>query len=93
MKSAYELAMERLGDGEKPVKLTDDQKARLAEVDKKFDAKVAEKKLALGTLLNEARATANYVEIEQLEEQLARELTKFGKQREEAKDKIRSEKA
>jgi len=92
MKSAYELAMERLG-GESPAKLTDDQKTRLAEIDKKFDAKIAEKKLALGKLLGEARATANYIEIGQLEEQLTRELTKFAKQREEEKDKIWSEKA
>ena len=91
MKSAYERAMERHGGDAAPVKLTDDQKARLAEVDKKFDAKLAEKKIGLGKLLDEARATANYVEIGQLEEQLSREISKFEKQREEEKDKIRAE--
>jgi hypothetical protein len=91
MKSAYELAMERLG-GPAPA-LTDEQKSRLAEVDKKIDAKIAEKRISLGRLLDEARATANYIEQGQLEEQLAREIAKFNKQRETEKDEIRGEKS
>ncbi len=33
MKSAYELAMERLEKGAPTIKLTDDQKAQIAEID------------------------------------------------------------
>ena len=91
MKSAYELAMERLG-GPAP-SLSDKQKGRLAEIDKKFDAKIADRKISLGKLLNEARETCNYIEQGQLEEQIAREITKFEKQREEEKDKLRNENA
>ena len=40
MKSAYELAMERFGGPEK--KLSDDQKARIAEIDQRCKAKIAE---------------------------------------------------
>lgn len=40
MKSAYELAMERTNDA--AVKLTDEQKAALSDIDSKMKAKVAE---------------------------------------------------
>ena len=41
MKSAYELAMERMGgDDDKP--LTDEQKEKIAEIDTKYKAKIAE---------------------------------------------------
>lgn len=44
MKSAYELAMERMGGGEdKP--LTDEQKEKIAEIDSKYKAKIAERKI------------------------------------------------
>ena len=46
MKSAYELAMERLEQESGPTrKLSDEQKARIAEIDRKYDAKIAEQKL------------------------------------------------
>ena len=46
MKSAYELAMERLEAQNGPSKkLTDAQKAEIAEIDTRFDAKIAELKL------------------------------------------------
>ena len=47
MKSAYELAMERLQKGAPSISLTDDQKKELAEVDSTFKAKIAEKELLL----------------------------------------------
>lgn len=46
MKSAYELAMERLEKERGPSrKLSDDQKASIAEIDKRFAARSAEAKL------------------------------------------------
>ena len=46
MKSAYELAMERSDDGDgKP--LTDQQKEQIAEIDSKYKAKIAERKIVL----------------------------------------------
>ena len=45
MKSSYELAMERMGDGDKP--LNDEQKAKIAEIDSKYKAKIAERKIFL----------------------------------------------
>jgi hypothetical protein len=45
MKSSYELAMERMGDGDKP--LNEEQKAKIAEIDSKYKAKIAERKIFL----------------------------------------------
>jgi len=46
MKSAYEIAMARLEKERGPTKkLTDEQKAQVAEIERKFAAKIAEKKL------------------------------------------------
>ena len=43
MKSAYELAMERLQKQQPSIVLTDEQKKELAEIDATFKAKIAEK--------------------------------------------------
>jgi len=89
MKSAYERAMERFG-GDQPVpSLTHSQKAALAEIDDKFKAKVAEKELFLGDLINKAAAERNYYEIEQIKEQKRREIARLEKDRDEEKEKVR----
>ena len=53
MKSAYELAMERLNKQSPPVKLTERQKREIAELESKYKAKIAEREIAL-----EAQITA-----------------------------------
>ena len=45
MKSSYELAMERMGGGDAP--LSDEQKKQIAEIDSRYKAKVAERKIFL----------------------------------------------
>lgn len=89
MKSAYELAMERLGDSGAS-NLSDAQKAELGEIDEKYRAKVAEREVFLNGLIAEATAQANYIEIAQIKEQLARETAKFREQCEAEKEKVRS---
>ena len=44
MKSAYELAMERLEKASPSISLTKDQKKEIAEVDSVYRAKIAEKR-------------------------------------------------
>ena len=54
MKSAYEIAMERLaqaGGGTK--KLSEEQRARIAEIEKRYEARIAETRLS-----HESRAAA-----------------------------------
>ncbi len=89
MKSAYELAMERLAEEEPQVKLTDEQRTELAEVDIKFTAKIAEKEVFLDGLIAKASASDNFQELAELETQKAREISRLNADREEAKEQLR----
>lgn len=92
MKSAYELAMERLGGGEPETTLTDEQKAALAAVDDKFKAKIAERELFLGDLIAKATSTGNYAELAELETQKTREIASLKSQCEAEKEELRQAK-
>ena len=71
MKSAYELAMERLEKSAPPVKLNDEQRAELADIETKFKAKIAEKEVFLDGLIAKATAENNFEELSQLQVQKA----------------------
>jgi hypothetical protein len=89
LKSSWELAIERTG-GKTTGKLTNAQKAKLAELDKIYTAKIAERELELKPKI----ATAETPEEQQkLEEILRRELAKLRAKLEEEKEKVRQEKA
>jgi hypothetical protein len=90
MKSAYELAMERLNKASPSVKLTDKQRAELAEVDSKYAAKIAERELLLKDELKKAVAKGDMEAVEQIEKQLASNRKTLEAEREEKKDKIRA---
>lgn len=91
MKSAYELAMERLAksdpQGNKP--LTAEQKDRLAEIDRVYKGKIAEREIFLNQKLDEAMAAGKYEEIEQVRKQIASERARFEEEREEEKERVR----
>jgi hypothetical protein len=53
MKSAYELAMERLSKTSPTAKLSDKQKKQIAELESKYKAKIAELVSDRKSLLNE----------------------------------------
>jgi len=89
MKSAYELAMERLNEDEPQVKLTDAQRAELAAVDVKFTAKIAEKEVFLDGLIAKATESGNFEELAELKTQKIREISRLNAGREEAKEKLR----
>jgi len=55
MKSAYELAMERLEKTQPTVALSEDQKKELAEVDSTCRAKIAERELFLRDEIRKAQ--------------------------------------
>jgi len=90
MKSAYELAMERLSKSSPTVKLTDKKRAELAEIDSQFAAKIAERELLLKDELRKAAQKGDAEEYQQLEKQLASNRKTLEAQREEKKDKIRN---
>jgi hypothetical protein len=89
MKSAYELAMERLEKSAPTVTLTDEQKAQIAEIDSTYKARIAEKELFLQGKIREARQSGASEEFEKLEKQLALELRRLHEDCEEKKTKLR----
>ena len=89
MKSAYELAMERLNKTSPTVKLTDKMKQELAEIDSKYAAKYAERELFLKEEMGKAAAKGDYEAVEQLEKQLVSERKTIESEKEEKKEKVR----
>ena len=90
MKSAYELAMERLEQSEATVNCTDAQKAQISEIDSTYKARIAEKELFLQEKIRETRMAGNYSETEELEAQLATELRRLREDCEGKKLKLRA---
>jgi competence protein ComEC len=91
MKSAYELAMERLqkSDPDADVKLTDEQKAQLADVTRVYEGKIAEREIFLKQRLAEARTAGNAEDFESISKQLVSERARLEEEREDAKNEIR----
>ena len=90
MKSAYELAMERLAQKEPAAKpLTPEQKSRLAEADRVYQGKIAEREIFLTQRLQEALAAQKFDELEKIRQQLASEKQRFEEEREAEKTRIR----
>ena len=77
MKSAYELAMERLQKASPSLSLTEEQKKELAEIDSKYRAKIAEKELFLRDQIRKAQTEGKIDEIDSLEKQLALEIRRL----------------
>jgi hypothetical protein len=90
MKSAYELAMERLQKTSPSLSLTDDQKKELAELDSKYRAKIAEKELFLNEQIRKAQAEGKVEEIESLQRQLVSEVRRLQEECEAKKEKLRA---
>ena len=90
MKSAYELAMERLEKSAPTVTLSDEQKAQIAEIDSTYKARIAEKELFLKGKIREAGLSGTFEELEKLEKQLAMEIRRLQEDCEEKKEKLRA---
>src|SRR5215471_594991 len=90
MKSAYELAMERLAKDQPIVTLTDDQKKQLADVDSTYKARIAEKELFLKGELAKAQAAGKFEDVESLQKQLTSEIRRLQEDCEAKKEKLRA---
>ncbi|MFZ0915929.1 MAG: hypothetical protein WAN04_03470 [Candidatus Udaeobacter sp.] len=90
MKSAYELAMERLQKASPSLSFTDEQKKELAEVDSKYQAKIAEKELFLKDQIRKAQTGGKVDDIDSLEKQLASEVRRLHEECEATKKKLRA---
>ena len=89
MKSAYEKALERFGKTQ-IIKLTDEQKEKIAELESLYKAKIAERELLLKTEINKAIAENDYTAYQQLEVQLISEKQKLKEELKTEKNKIRN---
>lgn len=90
MKSAYELAMEKLQKSAPSVTLTEEQKKQIAEVDSTYRAKIAEKELFLKGEISKAQGAGNLEETQSLEKQLTIEIKRLQEDCEAKKEKLRA---
>ena len=90
MKSAYELAMERLEKTQPSVALSEAQKKQLADVDSTYRAKIAERELVLRDEIRKAQTTGNLEDVEKLEKRLTSEITRLREDCEAKKEKLRT---
>ena len=91
MKSAYELAMERLAkSGPTPAKpLTAAKKARLAEIDRIYQGKSAEREIFLKKQLNDALSGGEAEAADKIRQQLASEKARLEEERDAEKERVR----
>jgi hypothetical protein len=91
MKSSYELAMERLAKSDpaagKP--LTAGQKARLAEIDRVYKGKFAEREIFLKERLEKARSGTDADELDKIKRQIVSEKARLDEEREAEKESVR----
>lgn len=91
MKSAYELAMERLAksDPDTGKSLTPEQKSRLAEIDRVYQGKIAEREIFLKKQLNDALAQQNADDYKKIQQQIVSERARLEEEREDEKERVR----
>ncbi len=91
MKSAYELAMERLTASDPPetFQLTDDQREELADIDNKYKAKIAAQRISFHQKINLAQSGGDFSTVATLREELRSALKKLESERESAKNLVR----
>jgi hypothetical protein len=87
--------MERLSksDPQSPKKLTDVQRSSLAEVDRVFTGKIAEREIFLKQQLEKALAGRDADEVDKIRKQIASERARLEEEREAEKDRVRGGKA
>ena len=90
MKSAYELAMEKLQKQSPDQSLSDEKKAELAELDNLYKSKLAEREVFLGGKIAEAEATGDFEVLEQLQRELASDTKTLEAEQEEKKEEVRN---
>jgi hypothetical protein len=88
MKTAYELAMERLNKSAPAIKLTETQKKALAELDSQYAAKIAGREIALKDEI--AKVAGDPEKAESGRQQLIAERKRLQAELEEKKEAARS---
>jgi hypothetical protein len=89
MKSAYELAMERLERQSPSKQLSAKQKDEIAEIDSTCRARIAERELFLKGEIAKALAAGKAEDAESLQNQLAMDIRRLNDECETKKKKVR----
>jgi hypothetical protein len=90
MKSAYELAMERLEKNVPSVALTAEQKAQIAEIESTSKARIAERELFLKGEIAKAELAGKLDEVDSLQKQLSVEIRRLQEEADAKKEKLRA---
>jgi len=91
MKSAYELAMERLEKKSPTKKLTEKQKSRIAEINSLYGSKIAERETFLQGEIVKEKARGDATAVAQIQDQLARDVRRLHVEWEEKKAVVHGE--
>ena len=91
MKSAYELAMERLEKNAPSKKLTEHQKERIQEINSLYGSRIAEKETFLQGEIAKEKAAGNGPAVAELQDQLNREVRRLHREWEEKKEHVYAE--
>lgn len=89
MKSAYELAMERLAKQTPIVSLTEEQKREIAELESRYKAKLAERELAAREAIARAEAVGDDATAERARQEWLAERRKIQEELERKKETVR----
>ena len=90
MKSAYELAMERLEKESPQESLTEEKKELISEIEKKYSAKIAEREVLLRSKIEESLSKGQIQDAQEIEDALNRELKSLRMRCESEKEEVRS---
>jgi hypothetical protein len=82
--------MERLQKASPSSSLTEEQKKELAEIDSKYQAKIAEKELFLKDQILKAQSGGKAEDIDSLQKQLVSEVRRLREECEAKKEKLRA---
>lgn len=89
MKSAYELAMERLNKDSPLKSLSDEQKNEIGELNNQLKAKIAELEIAFEGRIEAARAQGDFNGVEILQQEMTKERAKIESRFEDKKEAVR----
>ena len=90
MKSAYELAMEKLKKEAPDQTLSEEKKAEIAELDNLYQSKLAEREVFLGGKIEEAKLAGDLEAHQQLERELTSDRKTIAAELEEKKEAVRN---
>jgi hypothetical protein len=89
MKSAYELAMERLQKQAPTKALTESQKAEIADLESLYKSRIAQVEINIGDEIQAAQASEEYEKVDELRARLAQQRARLEEEREERKERVR----